>query len=102
MNHQTLLRFLINEIALHDGQIESERRQLKKNCFKKFHLKVIKTNSYKFKSLYRCCYTSWGAIETYRYLCIWLTTTKKERQTLKNPQKINKNLRDNLVSAQKA
>ena len=58
--------------------------QLKK--FSHFNFKVIKTNSYKLKSLTSLNCTSWGIIESYRYQVHGAQQQRKD----KHRQKQNK------------
>ena len=56
---ETSLGLIISETELHGDQFE-RIKTVEQNCYKKFNLKVIKTNSSKLKSLSRWTYTSWG------------------------------------------
>ena len=51
----------MREIELHGDRNKSKKETDEKNLFLNFNLKVIKTNSYKLKSLTRLSYTSWGS-----------------------------------------
>ena len=59
LHQQNDVRLPMSEIELHGDKNKSKKEPDKKSYFSKFNLKLIRTNSYKLKSLTRWKYRSW-------------------------------------------